>query len=86
MKARALEVMRRLRRRVGERLVLVGVGGIESVDDAWARIRAGATLVQLYTAFVYEGPTLPRRLALGLAERARAEGFERVVDAVGVDA
>ncbi|HJL31814.1 MAG TPA: quinone-dependent dihydroorotate dehydrogenase, partial [Polyangiaceae bacterium LLY-WYZ-15_(1-7)] len=86
LKARALEVMRRLRRRVGERLVLVGVGGIESVDDAWARIRAGATLVQLYTAFVYEGPTLPRRLALGLAERARAEGFERVVDAVGVDA
>ncbi|HJL20055.1 MAG TPA: quinone-dependent dihydroorotate dehydrogenase [Sandaracinaceae bacterium LLY-WYZ-13_1] len=83
LKARALEVLERLRRRVGPRLTLIAAGGIETVDDAWARVRAGATLVQVYTGFVYGGPLTPRRLALGLAERARAAGYERVQDAVG---
>ncbi len=82
---RALEVLRRLRRRVGDRLVLVAVGGITTVDDAWARIVAGATLVQIYTAFIYEGPGLPGRIARGLVERARAEGYERISDAVGAE-
>lgn len=86
VKARALEVLVRLRRRVGDRLVLIAAGGIEDADDAWARIRAGASLVQVYTGFIYGGPLLPRRIALGLAERARAEGFAAVQDAVGVDA
>ncbi len=63
--------------------MLVAVGGIATVDDAWQRIVAGATLVQIYTAFIYEGPGLPGRLARGLVARARAEGFERVADAVG---
>jgi dihydroorotate dehydrogenase len=83
LKARSLEVLRRVRARAGERLVLIAVGGIESADDAWDRIRAGATLVQLYTALVYEGPALPRRIARGLARRAREAGFARVQDAVG---
>lgn len=86
VKERALAVMRRLRARVGTRLVLVGVGGIETADDAWARIRAGATLVQLYTGFVYGGPGTPAAIARGLAERARAAGLARVSDAVGLDA
>jgi dihydroorotate dehydrogenase len=86
MAARALEVLRRLRARVGDRLVLVSSGGVEDDADAWARIRAGATLVQLYTGFVYGGPAIPARIARGLAERARAEGFARVQDAVGADA
>jgi dihydroorotate dehydrogenase len=86
LKARALEVLRRLRARTGDRLVLVAVGGIESADDAWARIRAGATLVQAYTGFIYGGPLWPRRLHRQLAARARAEGFARVQDAVGADA
>src|SRR3546814_6524850 len=53
----------------GGQLPLIGVGGIAGVDDAWARIRAGASLVQLYTAMVYEGPGIARRIALGLAQR-----------------
>jgi dihydroorotate dehydrogenase len=53
----------------------VAAGGIESVDDAWERLCAGASLIQIYTAFVYEGPALPSRLARGLLERARAQGF-----------
>jgi dihydroorotate dehydrogenase len=80
---RSLEVLRRLRARVGTKLVLVSAGGIETADDAWARIRAGATLVQIYTAFVYGGPFLPARLARDLAKRVKAEGFAKLEDAIG---
>lgn len=66
---RALEVTAMLRRRVGERLTLVGVGGITTPDDARARLEAGATLLQAYTAFVYEGPLWPRRVVRGLGGR-----------------
>lgn len=83
--ARSLDVLVRLRRRVGARLTLIGVGGIERPEDAWARIRAGASLVQVYSAFIYEGPLLARRLALGMAALAERDGFARVQDAVGVD-
>ncbi|MFW6050889.1 MAG: quinone-dependent dihydroorotate dehydrogenase [Myxococcota bacterium] len=83
---RATEVLRRVRARAGDRLVLIAAGGIETAEDAWARIKAGASLVQVYTALVYGGPLLPRRIAAGLLALARAEGFERVQDAVGADA
>jgi len=83
LKPRALAVLERLRARAGDRLVLVAAGGIEDADDAWRRIKAGATLVQLYTGFVYGGPGTPARIASGLADRARREGFTRVQDAVG---
>lgn len=79
-------MLRRLRARVGDRLVLVSVGGIDSPEDAWLRVRAGATLVQLYTGFIYGGPLTPRALAKGLARLARAAGYARVQDAVGADA
>jgi dihydroorotate dehydrogenase len=64
---RATEVMRLLRGRVGDDLTLIGVGGITSVADAQERVAAGADLVQGYTAFIYEGPLWPRRIAKGLA-------------------
>ena len=70
----------------GDRLVLVGVGGVETADTAYAKIRAGARLVQLYTALVYNGPGLFRRIRDGLADRIAADGFESVEQAVGVDA
>ncbi len=82
---RSLAVLRRLRARVGDRIVLVAVGGIETADQAWARIKAGASLVQLYTGFVYGGPALPSRMARELAALATAEGYERVADAIGRD-
>ncbi|HEV2813804.1 MAG TPA: quinone-dependent dihydroorotate dehydrogenase, partial [Solirubrobacteraceae bacterium] len=81
--ARSLDTLRRLRARVGDQVVLVAAGGIEDADEAWSRIEAGATLVQLYTGFVYGGPTAPANIARGLAERARARGYARVQDAVG---
>ncbi len=83
LEARALAVLKRLRARVGDRLVLVAAGGIHSADAAWDRIRAGATLLQAYTGFIYGGPLWPRSLQRALAKRARAEGFARVQDAVG---
>jgi dihydroorotate dehydrogenase len=79
----SLRLLRRLRARVGERLILVAAGGIEDADDAWARIQAGATLVQLYTGFVYGGPTAPASVARGLAAKARTHGYARVQEAVG---
>ena len=72
LRARSLAVLRRLRARAGDRLVLIAAGGIETPDDAWERLRAGATLVQAYTGFVYGGPLWPRRMHAGLARRIRA--------------
>ncbi len=72
LRARSLAVLRRLHARAGDRLVLIAAGGIETPDDAWERLRAGATLVQAYTAFVYGGPLWPRRMHAGLAARLRA--------------
>jgi dihydroorotate dehydrogenase len=68
--ARSLAVLRRLKARVGDRLVLVSVGGIATPADAAERLAAGATLVQAYTGFIYGGPLWPRRIHAGLARRA----------------
>jgi dihydroorotate dehydrogenase len=86
LRERSLEVLRRLRARAADRLVLVAAGGIADADDAWERITAGATLVELYTGFVYGGPGTPRKLARGLADRARRAGFGSVQEAVGSSA
>ena len=85
LEQRSLEVIRRLRARVGERLVLIAAGGIENAEQAWARIKAGATLVQVYTGFIYEGPGFARALARGLRACAKRDGYARVQDAVGVE-
>jgi len=85
LRPRALAVLRRLHARTNGQLVLVSVGGIETADDAWERIRAGATLVQAYTGFVYGGPLWPRRINRGLAARVRAAGLTSVGAAVGLD-
>jgi dihydroorotate dehydrogenase len=74
LKPRALEVLRRLHARTGDRLVLIAAGGIETPDDAWTRLQAGATLLQAYTAFIYEGPLWPHHVHTGLAARLRSSG------------
>ena len=65
------------------RLPLIGVGGVGSGADAYAKIRAGASAIQLYSAMVYEGPGLVGRIKRDLAQRLRADGFASVSDAVG---
>jgi dihydroorotate dehydrogenase len=86
LKGRALAVLKRLRARVGDRVLLVAAGGVETVDDVWDRIRAGATLVQVYTALIYDGPGLPRALSRGLRDKLRAAGLSTIRDAIGSDA
>jgi dihydroorotate dehydrogenase len=83
LRPRALEVLRRLHARAGGRLVLIAAGGIETADDAWERIAAGATLVQAYTGFIYGGPLWPRRIHDGLARRAREAGLASISEARG---
>ena len=80
---RALEVLRRLYARVGDRLVLIGVGGIETADDAWERITAGASLLQGYTGFVYGGGMWAKHIHDGIAARLHAGGFPSLSAAVG---
>jgi dihydroorotate dehydrogenase len=65
------------------RLPLIGVGGIASAADAYAKIRAGASLVQLYTALVFAGPDLVRQIKSGLADMLTHDGFRSIKDAVG---
>ncbi|GAC48418.1 quinone-dependent dihydroorotate dehydrogenase [Gordonia aichiensis] len=80
---RSLDVLRRLHFRVGGRLALISVGGIETTDQAWERICAGADLVQIYTGFIYGGPVRLREIHEGLAARVRAAGFASISEAVG---
>jgi len=83
LKALALDALRKFRAASGGEIPLIGVGGIANADDAWERIRAGASLIQLYTAMVYEGPGIAKRIARGLAERLKREGLTSIADAVG---
>ena len=71
------------RKATGGSIPLVSVGGVDSGDEAYVRIRAGASLVQLYTAMVYHGPGLPRRILRELAANLRRDGFATVAEAVG---
>ena len=80
---RSLEMLRRLYARVGGKLALVSVGGIETADDAWQRITAGASLLQGYTGFVYGGGLWPKRIHDGIAQRLHAGGFGSLREAVG---
>lgn len=83
---RAAEVLRRLYGRVGDRLVLISVGGIETADDAWDRITAGASLLQGYTGFVYGGLLWAKHIHNGIARRLRDGGFASLAEAVGSEA
>ncbi|MGQ1840013.1 quinone-dependent dihydroorotate dehydrogenase [Kocuria turfanensis] len=74
LRRRSLEVLRLLRERVGDRLVLVSVGGVTTAEDVQERLAAGATLVQGYTGFLYEGPFWARSINQGLARLARRRG------------
>jgi dihydroorotate dehydrogenase len=86
LRPRSLAVIRRLHARTAGTLTIVGVGGIESAEHAWEAIRAGASLVQVYTAFAYHGPTLARDINAGLAAKLAASGAARIADVVGADA
>jgi dihydroorotate dehydrogenase len=83
LRDRATAVIRRLRELAGGTLPIIGVGGIFTAEDAYAKIRAGASLVQLYTGMIYEGPRLAHRVARGLVRLLQRDGFAHLRDAVG---
>ncbi|MEA3014570.1 MAG: dihydroorotate dehydrogenase [Sphingomonadales bacterium] len=85
LKALALQRLRDFRRASGGALPLIAAGGIETGADAFARIRAGASLVQLYTALVYRGPGLAREIGRDLKRLLERDGFARLTDAVGTE-
>jgi dihydroorotate dehydrogenase len=81
----ATRMVRRAYARAGSRLPIVGVGGVMTARDAYAKIRAGATLVQSYTGFIYGGPSFASRLVDELGAMLKSDGFTSVYDAVGAD-
>jgi dihydroorotate dehydrogenase len=83
--ARAQDVVRRVALRAAGRVPVIGSGGIMSAEDAWARIRAGATLVQVYTGFIYGGPGFPSQLNAGLLRLMERDGFRTIEAAIGAD-
>ena len=83
LRARSTALVRAAARAAGGRLLVVGVGGIFGPADAWEKLLAGASLVQVYTGLVYEGPAVARRIARGIAERLERVGAESVADVVG---
>ena len=85
LRARAIEHVRRLYRAAKGRLAIIGVGGIFSAEDAYEKIRAGASLVEIYTGFIYKGITLPRDINRGLIQLMWRDGFKTIAEAVGTD-
>jgi dihydroorotate dehydrogenase len=84
--ALSTQCLKRFYRLTGGKIILVGVGGISSPEQAYAKIRAGATLVQFYTTLVYQGFSAPSRIRTVLAKMLEKDGFSNVQQAVGVDA
>jgi dihydroorotate dehydrogenase len=85
LKMLALNMLRKFREVSGGEVALIGVGGISSAEDAWERIRAGSNLIQLYSAMIYEGPGIAKRIAIDLARIVKREGFTSVAEAVGTE-
>ena len=83
LKSRSTEIIAALYRLTGGRVPLIGVGGIFNAEDAWEKISAGASLVQLYTGFIYQGPNIVQQINEGLARILAREGFAKLDDAVG---
>lgn len=81
----ALQRLRDFRTASGGEIPLIAAGGIASAEDAWARIRAGASLVQIYSALVYEGPGLARRIVRELPSLMARDGFTTLEDAIGTE-
>jgi dihydroorotate dehydrogenase len=79
------QVLKEIAKRVDGRFPLIGVGGISNADQAYAKIRAGASLVQLYSALVYGGLDLVAEINKGLVERLKADGFTNITEAIGAD-
>ena len=86
LKGRAVEVIKRIFQRHGEKLPLIGVGGIDTPQSAWERITAGSSLIQLYTGWIFQGPTLVPNILRGLTSQIEKHGLKNISEAIGTDA
>jgi dihydroorotate dehydrogenase len=86
LRSRSTEVIRHLYRQTNGKVPIIGVGGIFDADDAWEKITAGASLIQIYTSLVYRGPGVVKEIVHGLLERMEEEGFRELSQAVGTRA
>jgi dihydroorotate dehydrogenase len=84
LRSSSTEIIRHLYRQSRGRLPVIGVGGIFSADDAWEKITAGASLVQVYTGLVFEGPGIAKSIVQGLRTRLSQHGFTQLSEAVGI--
>jgi len=82
---RSNELIRIAYKKFGKKLIIIGCGGIFNADDAYTKIKLGASLVQLITGMIYQGPQLIAQINLGLIDRLKTDGFKNIKDAVGVD-
>ena len=86
LKEKSTSVLRKMSTLLkGSNIVLIGVGGVESGRDALDKIKAGASLIQVYSAMTYDGPTLISRINEELIEQLKQEGFATIGDAIGAD-
>jgi dihydroorotate dehydrogenase len=85
LRQKSTEVIRFIYQQTGGKLPIIGVGGIFTSDDAWEKITAGASLVQVYTGWIYEGPWMVNRILEGLIAKLEAHGLTSIVDAVGIN-
>jgi dihydroorotate dehydrogenase len=83
LRSRSTEVIHLIYQHTGAQVPIIGVGGIFSAEDAWEKVTAGASLVQLYTGWIYEGPGLVKHILAGLVEKLDQQGFAHLSDAVG---
>ena len=86
LKSTSTEVIRKLYRMTDGKIPIIGVGGIFNDEDAWEKITAGASLIQLYTGLVFEGPGIARSIITGLSKRVKQAGFDNISEAVGINA
>jgi dihydroorotate dehydrogenase len=86
LRQRSTEVIRFIYQKTSGTLPIIGVGGIFTADDAWEKITAGASLLQVYTGWIYEGPWMVRRILEGLVQKLESHGLTSITDAIGINA
>jgi len=85
LKEKSFKIFEAVAKALYGKTILISVGGIDSADEAYKRIKAGASLVQVYSALVFHGPTLIRDINLGLIELLKADGYTNITEAIGAD-
>jgi len=83
LRARSTEIIQHIYKKTSGKMPIIGVGGIFNAADAWEKLIAGASLIQLYTGLIYEGPGIAASIVQGLVQQMEAEGFSRLKDVIG---